>query len=438
MSENSKMFLTKSIIIRGLNQKQYDVLVDVSSKLNELRNCAVEITKMFKASDGRHYEKTNYKSIISRVKTEFKKEYSITQSSISNAVIKKHVESFNSYIALTNKKIDGKYDRKVNKPKKHDTDRLHNKKIQKQSITSSKKKLEEGYIELPLSKAYKKTMKDKSCRPRIKIPEDIWDKKFIQVEIIPIDNGKMFKANFTYEMEIEPWDLNENNVMGIDLGVNNFATIVTSEGTPYIVDGRFLKNQIYFKCKKVAHYMSILNKQGLKTSKRIQKINTKFQGKQNNFLNQTVHFILQQCLEQNIGTIILGYNKNFQFKSNMGRKQNQIFTSIAFKKFKEKLETQCKKHEITLILQEESYTSKSSFLDDDILPVYDPSLEEKPKYKFKGIREERGLYKTQDKKYINADVNAAANIIKKRKHEFNYERLYKWVQTAPIKIKLQT
>ena len=438
MSENSKMFLTKSIIIRGLNQKQYDVLVDVSSKLNELRNCAVETTKMFKASDGRHYEKTNYKSIISRVKTEFKKEYSITQASISNAVIKKHVESFNSYIALTNKKIDGKYDRKVNKPKKHDTDRLHNIIIPQNSITSSKKKLEEGYIELPLSKAYKKTMKDKSCRPRIKIPEDIQDKKLIQVEIIPINNGKMFKANFTYEIEVEPWNLNENNVMGIDLGVNNFAAIVTSEGTPYLVDGRCLKDQIYFKCKKVAHYMSILNKQGLKTSKRIQKINTKFRGKQNNFLNQTVHFILQQCLEQNIGTIILGYNKNFQFKSNMGRKQNQIFTSIAFKKFKEKLETQCKKHEITLILQEESYTSKSSFLDDDILPVYDPSLEEKPKYKFKGRREHRGLYITQDGKYINADVNAAANIIKKRKHEFNYERLYKWVQTAPIKIKLQT
>ena len=139
MSENSEMFLTKSIIIRGLNQKQYDVLVDVSSNLNELRNCAVETTKMFKASDGRHYEKTNYKSIISRVKTEFKKEYSITQSSISNAVIKKLVESFNSYIALTNKKIDGKYDRKVNKPKKHDTSCLHNIIIPQNSITSSKK-----------------------------------------------------------------------------------------------------------------------------------------------------------------------------------------------------------------------------------------------------------------------------------------------------------
>ena len=120
----------------------------------------------------------------------------------------------------------------------------------------------------------------------------------------------------------------------------------------------------------------------------------------------------------------------------MGPKQNQIFTSIAFKKFKDKLETQCKKHDIILMLQEESYTSKSSFLDNDILPVYDPFREEKPK--FKGRRVHRGLYITQDGKYINADVNAAANIIKKSKHEFDYERLCKWVQTAPIKIKLQS
>ena len=56
-------------------------------------------------------------------------------------------------------------------------------------------------------------------RPRIKIPEDIRDKKIIQVEIIPIDNGKMFKANFTYQIEKEPLGLDKDNVMGIDLGV---------------------------------------------------------------------------------------------------------------------------------------------------------------------------------------------------------------------------
>ena len=79
----------------------------------------------------------------------------------------------------------------------------------------------------------------------------------------------------------------------------------TTEGTPCIVDGKKLKNQIYFKCKKVAHYKSILDKQGLKISNRIQKINNKFKGLQNNFLNQTVNFIIEKCKKQNVGTIIL-------------------------------------------------------------------------------------------------------------------------------------
>ena len=73
---------------------------------------------MFKDSDGKHYKKTNYISIIGEVKTKFNKEYSIIQTSISNATIKKHVESFNAFIALKNNKIDGKYERKVNKPLK--------------------------------------------------------------------------------------------------------------------------------------------------------------------------------------------------------------------------------------------------------------------------------------------------------------------------------
>ena len=74
-------------------------------------------------------------------------------------------------------------------------------------------------------------------------------------------------------------------------------------------------------------------------------------------------------------------NNNFQYKSNMGSKQNQIFSQYLFKQFKQKLETQCKIHDITIIIQEESYTSKSSFIDDDILPVYKPGKNKK--YDFK-------------------------------------------------------
>ncbi|MBR0471841.1 MAG: transposase [Methanosphaera sp.] len=427
------VYLTKSILVRGLSKKQYDVLVDISLKLNNLRNCAVETTYLIKKSDDKHYKKINYKSIISDVKSEFN-EYSLVQTHLANAAIKKHVDSFNGYVTLLNKKIDNEFNRDVHSPKKH-YNRLHNIIIPKESITSSKKKLREGYIELPLSRQYKKELVDVNVRPRIKIPEDIRDKKIIQVEIIPIDNGRMFKANFTYQAEKEPLGLDKDNVMGIDLGVNNFATVVTTEETPFIVDGKFLKNQIAFKCKKVAHYQSILNKTGLKKSRRIKKINTKFKQIQNNYLNHVTKTIINACKDQDIGTIILGYNKNFQYKSNIGKKQNQIFTHIAFKKFKEKLENKCKIHDLTLIIQEESYTSKSSFLDNDILPVYDSNNGQEKEYEFKGKRIKRGLYKTFGGKLLNADVNAAANIIRKSKQKFNFERLYKWVQYAPSKIK---
>ena len=286
-----------------------------------------------------------------------------------------------------------------------------------------------------MSREYKKELESVDCRPKIRIPENIRDKKLVQVEIIPINNGRMFKANFTYQEEIDSWDLNKDMVMGIDLGVNNFAAIATTERTPYIVDGRFLKNQIAFKCKKTAYYQSILNKQGLKKSKRISKINEKFKGIQTNFLNHVTNFILEVCREQDVGTIVLGYNKNFQYKSDMGPTQNQIFSHYAFKQFKEKLQSKCKIHDITLIITEESYTSKSSFLDNDILPVYDENGKEK-KYEFKGKRIKRGLYKTLNGILINADINAACNIIRKSKQKFNKERLCKWVQDAPIKIKL--
>ncbi|AWX33471.1 hypothetical protein AW729_10385 [Methanosphaera sp. BMS] len=137
---------------------------------------------------------------------------------------------------------------------------------------------------------------------------------------------------------------------------------------------------------------------------------------------------------------MLGYNNNFQHKTNMGKKQNQIFSHIAFKQFKQKLETRCQIHEIDLIIQEESYTSLSSFLDEDILPEYQEKDDEKEEddveYEFKGNRIKRGLYETQNGKRINSDVNAAANIMRKCKHGFDFERLCKWVRTTPSKIKL--
>ena len=112
---NSELYYS----IRGLSKKQFNVLCDVSLRLNDLRNCAIETTGCVKSSDGKHFRKVNYKSVISKVKKEFKGKFSGVQAHIAGATIKNHAESFNSYIALRNKKIDQEYDRPVNEPKKH-------------------------------------------------------------------------------------------------------------------------------------------------------------------------------------------------------------------------------------------------------------------------------------------------------------------------------
>lgn len=92
--------------------------------------------------------------------------------------------------------------------------------------------MEAGYIELPLSRKYKKKLESYSCRPRIKIPENIWDNKIIHVEIIPINDGKKCLKPISLIKLKKNHGLDKDKFMGIDLGVNNFATIVTSEGTP--------------------------------------------------------------------------------------------------------------------------------------------------------------------------------------------------------------
>lgn len=121
-------------------------------------------------------------------------------------------------------------------------------------------------------------------------------------------------------------------------------------------------------------------------------------------------------------------------KATWGKNKTKYSHKLLSNNSKKNQNTQTQKHDITLIIQEESYTSKSSFLDYDILPTYDENQKGK-KYEFKGKRIYRGLYKTQKGKLLNADVNAAANIIRKSKQKFNLERLYKWAQTAPSKIK---
>ena len=128
-------------------------------------------------------------------------------------------------------------------------------------------------------------------------------------------------------------------------------------------------------------------------------------------MSKTARKIIDYCLENNIGTLVCGYNETFQRNSNIGKANNQTFVNIPFGKLREKLEYLCKLYGLIFVEQEESYTSKSSFFDMDILPKFE--ADNSQNHSFLGKRIKRGLYQTSKGYIFNADVNGALNILRK-------------------------
>lgn len=124
--------------------------------------------------------------------------------------------------------------------------------------------------------------------------------------------------------------------------------------------------------------------------------------------------IINYCLSNDIGNLVLGYNKDFQKRVKFDKINNQNFLNIPFGRFRKKIESLCNRYGINFKLQEESYTSLSSFWDKDILPEKNKNNYKKT-YKFSGKRIKRGLYQTSKGYVFNSDVNGALNILRKSK-----------------------
>ena len=128
-------------------------------------------------------------------------------------------------------------------------------------------------------------------------------------------------------------------------------------------------------------------------------------------MNKAARMIINYCIRKDIGMLVVGCNEAFQKNPTMGRQANQNFVPIPYGKLWDKLEYLCELNGITFVKQEESYTSKASFWDQDDIPVYNADNPEE--YAFSGKRVHRGLYRTADGRMLNADVNGALNIMKK-------------------------
>lgn len=261
---------------------------------------------------------------------------------------------------------------------------------------------------IPYSNSFSKNHKKIS----IKLSPILLDKKIKEIRIIPKFNARFFEIQYTYEAQEQQRNLDKNNALAIDFGINNLAACVTNKGKSFIIDGKKLKSINQWFNKENARLQSIKDKQkyGKKSTLRQKYLYASRNNKVNDYMSKTARKIINYCLKNNIGTLVCGYNETFQRNSNIRKANNQTFVNIPFGKLREKLEYLCKLYGLIFAEQEESYTS-SSFFDMDILPKFEADSSQN--YSFSGKRIKRGLYQTSRGYIFNADINGALNILRK-------------------------
>lgn len=312
--------------------------------------------------------------------------------------------SFKSFFGLQKLAKSGKYQGwKIRMPKYLKKDSFF-------KIVFSQAQISDGKFRVPVSFDMRKDYKEPMF---IKIPPHIVGKKIRQIHIVPKYNGKYFEVRYMFDdSDAEKPEIDATRAMGVDLGVNNLATCVTDTGESFIVDGKKLKSINQWYNKELSRLSSIKDKQGIKGyTKRQYNLTTKRNNRVNNYIYCAAKKIVNYCVNNKIGNIVVGYNDGFQSRSNLGKVNNQNFVMIPLGRLKSRLEYLCNQHGINFVLQEESYTSKASFFDDDKMPKWNPQNPEEAR--FSGKRVYRGLYITSNKTKINADVNAALNILRK-------------------------
>jgi putative transposase len=291
----------------------------------------------------------------------------------------------------------------------------------------------------------------------INIKTSVKYENLAQVRIVPKLNH--YVVEIVYEAKGVNNILDKSRVAGIDLGITNLATIAVAYPgfQPLVINGNPLKavNQ-YFNKKKadlqsrikkcdalsrqlsggsfppkraaprnernpvnptINHGASESTEEGSahflrvrpRTSHKIQNLCTKRNFKVDDYLHKVSLFIITKLVENQIGTLVIGKNDGWKQESNIGKRNNQNFVFIPHERFIHQLKYKAELAGITVIVTEESYTSKASFLDLDIIPTYKKGI----KHTFSGKRIQRGLYQSKSKRLINADVNGAYNIIRK-------------------------
>lgn len=233
------------------------------------------------------------------------------------------------------------------------------------------------------------------------IKTKIGENKLCQVRIIP--QATCYVVEVIYEKKEQDLNLDKNNVLSIDFGLNNLCTCISNVGTtPFIVNGKIIKSFNQWYNKRKARLMSYIGDKGI--SNRLRQLNNYRNFWIDDHIHKISRFIVNHCIDNNIGSLVIGLNKGWKNRISLGKKTNQKFVEIPFSKLIDKISYKCKLVGISFQVNEESYTSKVDHLAFEKLCKHDVYL---------GKRKKRGLFQSSIGKLINADINGAIGIGRK-------------------------
>lgn len=225
---------------------------------------------------------------------------------------------------------------------------------------------------------------------------------FQQIKIVPKLDGS-YHLCIIYNKEIENAK-GRGYSFGVDLGLNNLMAITSDkvDFRPLLINGRPLKSYNWFWNKNKARLQSELKEKYL--SKRITKLTFDRNNKVNDYLHKASRLLINKALENEVTSIVIGYNQGWKNEINIGKKNNQNFVNIPYEKLIDFIHYKAEENGIRVIMVKEEYTSKCSSLDKEEIRKHETYI---------GNRVKRGLFKTLNRLEINADVNGSLNILRK-------------------------
>lgn len=323
-----------------------------------------EINKKFT-----HRNQHDYRQLPSKVAK-------LTQKLVDN-----NMQSFFSLLKL---KKDKGYDKPIRLPNYLKSDGLQVVHYDKQALSFKKKT---GFAHLSKTNIFVKTKQS---------ADDIR-----YVKIIPKGNHFLIIVGYS----VKELDLLEDDGRygAIDLGLNNLITFSSNVTKPFIINGKPIKSINQYYNKQTSKFKSKLpnNK---RTSKHINNLYKRRLHKIDDYFHKVSRELVNQLVSNRISTLVIGYNKGWKQDINIGKRNNQNFVQVPFQRLIHMLIYKCNDCGISVVLQEESYTSKCSFLDNETIKKHE---------EYKGKRVKRGLFKTKNGSIINADLNGSLNILKK-------------------------